>query len=173
MLLTRCPECDTTFRVTDETLKKASGQVRCGRCASVFNAYAELHDPAAKSRETEQQPTALPNAPSPPRAPDPAAAAAALGAPIRMETKRVAQESAAGSNGAPSVTAVIGEARAAEAAAAAEVEAAGPANPRAISATEVDRVLATDQPVPYLAYAWTRGGEPEQRRAHSGWWTFA
>ncbi len=45
MLFTRCPECETTFRVTDETLKKASGQVRCGRCASVFNAYAELHDP--------------------------------------------------------------------------------------------------------------------------------
>ena len=54
MLFTRCPECDTTFRVTDETLKKASGQVRCGRCASVFNAYAELHDPAAKSSEPEQ-----------------------------------------------------------------------------------------------------------------------
>ena len=53
MLFTRCPECDTTFRVTDETLKKANGQVRCGRCASVFNAYAELHDPTAKTFEPE------------------------------------------------------------------------------------------------------------------------
>lgn len=49
MLFTRCPECETTFRVTDETLKRANGQVRCGRCASVFNAYAELRDPNAKS----------------------------------------------------------------------------------------------------------------------------
>ena len=55
MLFTRCPECETTFRVTDETLKKANGQVRCGRCASVFNAYAELHDPAAKSFEPEAE----------------------------------------------------------------------------------------------------------------------
>jgi predicted Zn finger-like uncharacterized protein len=45
MLFTRCPDCDTTFRVTDEALQKANGQVRCGRCASVFNAYAERRDP--------------------------------------------------------------------------------------------------------------------------------
>jgi len=55
MLLTRCPECDTTFRVTDEALKKASGQVRCGRCASVFNAYAELHD-SEKTPESKRAP---------------------------------------------------------------------------------------------------------------------
>lgn len=41
MLFTRCPDCDTTFRVTDDALRKANGQVRCGRCSSVFNAYAE------------------------------------------------------------------------------------------------------------------------------------
>jgi predicted Zn finger-like uncharacterized protein len=41
MLFTRCPECTTTFRVTDDALRKANGQVRCGRCASVFNAVAE------------------------------------------------------------------------------------------------------------------------------------
>jgi predicted Zn finger-like uncharacterized protein len=44
MLFTRCPDCDTTFRVTDDALQKANGQVRCGRCASVFNAYAERRD---------------------------------------------------------------------------------------------------------------------------------
>lgn len=48
MLFTRCPDCDTTFRVSDETLAKANGQVRCGRCASVFNAYAELREPPAE-----------------------------------------------------------------------------------------------------------------------------
>src|SRR5947207_4009531 len=41
MLFTRCPECTTTFRVSDEALQKANGRVRCGRCASVFNAVAE------------------------------------------------------------------------------------------------------------------------------------
>src|SRR5262245_52700045 len=44
MLFTRCPDCETTFRVSDDALKKANGQVRCGRCASVFNAYAERRD---------------------------------------------------------------------------------------------------------------------------------
>ncbi len=48
MLFTRCPDCDTTFRVTDDALKKANGQVRCGRCASVFNAYAERRDGPAE-----------------------------------------------------------------------------------------------------------------------------
>ena len=55
MLFTRCPDCDTTFRVTDDALKKANGQVRCGRCSSVFNAYAER-------REEPGEPT--PDAPS-------------------------------------------------------------------------------------------------------------
>lgn len=48
MLFTRCPDCGTTFRVTDDALTKANGQVRCGRCASVFNAYAELRDPPSE-----------------------------------------------------------------------------------------------------------------------------
>jgi predicted Zn finger-like uncharacterized protein len=51
MLFTRCPECTTTFRVSDEALKKANGQVRCGRCASVFNAVVEqVSDGAAAPR---------------------------------------------------------------------------------------------------------------------------
>jgi predicted Zn finger-like uncharacterized protein len=42
MLFTRCPDCQTTFKITADALRKADGQVRCGRCASVFNAYTEL-----------------------------------------------------------------------------------------------------------------------------------
>ena len=53
MLFTRCPDCDTTFRVSDEALTKANGQVRCGRCASVFNAYAELREPPAEGDAPE------------------------------------------------------------------------------------------------------------------------
>jgi predicted Zn finger-like uncharacterized protein len=58
MLLTRCPDCGTTFRVTDEALTKANGQVRCGRCASVFNAYAELREPPSDATPQETPPGA-------------------------------------------------------------------------------------------------------------------
>ncbi|MFC4260633.1 DUF3426 domain-containing protein [Marinobacter lacisalsi] len=37
-LLTRCPHCDTRFRVTDEQLSVANGKVRCGHCMEVFDA---------------------------------------------------------------------------------------------------------------------------------------
>jgi predicted Zn finger-like uncharacterized protein len=79
MLFTRCPECETTFRVTDDTLKKAHGQVRCGRCASVFNAYAELRDPNAKSFDRAEPPPI--SAPSPTAAPQNLAAPVAVIAP--------------------------------------------------------------------------------------------
>ncbi|WP_165856181.1 DUF3426 domain-containing protein [Marinobacter sp. JSM 1782161] len=36
--LTRCPHCDTRFRVTEEQLGIARGKVRCGNCMEVFNA---------------------------------------------------------------------------------------------------------------------------------------
>lgn len=44
MLVTRCPHCATTFEVTGQALRQAGGQVRCGRCANVFDAYRDLHD---------------------------------------------------------------------------------------------------------------------------------
>ncbi|WP_328187499.1 DUF3426 domain-containing protein [Marinobacter sp. OP 3.4] len=37
-LLTRCPHCDTRFRVTDGQLNVANGRVRCGHCMEVFDA---------------------------------------------------------------------------------------------------------------------------------------
>lgn len=43
-MLTRCPACDTTFRVTSAVLKAARGRVRCGRCATAFDAIAGLLD---------------------------------------------------------------------------------------------------------------------------------
>ena len=41
---TRCPDCQTTFRVTPEQLKARAGRVRCGQCRSVFNALDSLLD---------------------------------------------------------------------------------------------------------------------------------
>ena len=52
MLLTRCPHCQTTFRITAEALSKAEGQVRCGRCANVFNAYSALSEKEGEPPES-------------------------------------------------------------------------------------------------------------------------
>ena len=34
---TRCPHCQTVFRVREEQLQAAAGKVRCGKCMEVFN----------------------------------------------------------------------------------------------------------------------------------------
>jgi predicted Zn finger-like uncharacterized protein len=161
MLLTRCPECDTTFRVTEETLNKASGQVRCGRCASVFNAYAELQDSDNKSvvADASRDRARASAAPTPqPERPRPAAP------PARLEAKRAEKDSEA-SIGTASVADVVAETRvaAADAATEARAEAAGP-DLVAISATEVDRVLRDDQAA--VPYVWLRTGDLPQSR---GW----
>jgi len=43
-MLTQCPNCQTTFRVTTEILRVADGQVRCGRCQTQFDALDRLID---------------------------------------------------------------------------------------------------------------------------------
>lgn len=49
-LATRCPACATAFRATRDQLAARQGQVRCGRCQHVFDAYAYLV-PAASLAE--------------------------------------------------------------------------------------------------------------------------
>lgn len=48
-MVTRCPQCQTSFRVTEEHLKIANGAVRCGSCLNVFQAkdHWVLDTPAA------------------------------------------------------------------------------------------------------------------------------
>ncbi len=60
---TRCPVCDTVFRVTSEQLRLKAGKVRCGQCQSVFNAFDHLV-PEATSPLPEILPLAA--APVPP-----------------------------------------------------------------------------------------------------------
>ncbi|MBI3526308.1 MAG: zinc-ribbon domain-containing protein [Betaproteobacteria bacterium] len=48
MMITRCPGCTTTFRVTPEQLKARHGKVRCGQCQHVFNALDTLLDAAVE-----------------------------------------------------------------------------------------------------------------------------
>ena len=56
MLVTTCPGCDTTFKLTVAILEKAGGQVRCGRCARIFDANSRLRE--EPESETEQLPAA-------------------------------------------------------------------------------------------------------------------
>jgi len=44
---TRCPGCQTVFRVTAEQLALRNGQVRCGHCRTVFDGQARLISLAA------------------------------------------------------------------------------------------------------------------------------
>ena len=60
-MLTQCPNCQTTFRVTSEILRVADGQVRCGRCHTQFDALQRLIDEdngqeAQPRIESRQQP---------------------------------------------------------------------------------------------------------------------
>jgi predicted Zn finger-like uncharacterized protein len=50
-MLTQCPNCQTTFRVTTEILRVADGQVRCGRCQTQFDALERLIDESEAARE--------------------------------------------------------------------------------------------------------------------------
>jgi predicted Zn finger-like uncharacterized protein len=42
MLVTTCAHCQSRFRVTPQQLNARQGQVRCGRCHSVFNGFQAL-----------------------------------------------------------------------------------------------------------------------------------
>jgi len=46
---TQCPECKTRFRVNDDQLRVAQGQVRCSRCHILFNALEFLRTPTDDS----------------------------------------------------------------------------------------------------------------------------
>ena len=45
-LNTRCPACETVFKVVPDQLRVSSGWVRCGRCAEVFDAATHMLTPA-------------------------------------------------------------------------------------------------------------------------------
>ena len=47
-MFTTCSHCHTRFKVTAKQLKVADGQVRCGKCDQVFDAYVALESSRAK-----------------------------------------------------------------------------------------------------------------------------
>ena len=66
-MLTQCPNCQTTFRVTTEILRVADGQVRCGRCQTQFDALERLIDeneaaeaPASRTSRFTRSPSSAP-----------------------------------------------------------------------------------------------------------------
>lgn len=58
-MYTRCPHCDTHFRVSREQLQASSGQVRCGRCHRAFDAFATLTSQPPAVPETAKRKPAL------------------------------------------------------------------------------------------------------------------
>ncbi|MDM0031432.1 zinc-ribbon and DUF3426 domain-containing protein [Variovorax sp. J22P271] len=83
-LVTRCPACDTTFKVVRDQLRISDGWVRCGRCSQVFDATVDLQEaPQAPSTPVDAAPEPMQPDPGepPPHVeaepePEPAAAAA-------------------------------------------------------------------------------------------------
>jgi predicted Zn finger-like uncharacterized protein len=60
-IVTRCPTCQTAFRVTSEQLLTANGMVRCGKCIGVFN--APEHQLNSVTEQPEQTPIKASQAP--------------------------------------------------------------------------------------------------------------
>jgi predicted Zn finger-like uncharacterized protein len=57
-MMTRCPTCGTAFRVTEQQLGARDGQVRCGRCDTLFDATSTLSsDPLTRPRDPPSPPT--------------------------------------------------------------------------------------------------------------------
>jgi predicted Zn finger-like uncharacterized protein len=55
-VFTVCPKCALTLGVTAGDLRVGQGYVRCGRCSSVFNALANLHDDLAEPQRRKDEP---------------------------------------------------------------------------------------------------------------------
>ncbi|HEX5092454.1 MAG TPA: zinc-ribbon and DUF3426 domain-containing protein [Burkholderiales bacterium] len=55
-LVTRCPTCGTAFRALPTQLSARSGMVRCGKCAGVFDALANLVEDAPEASPAEPSP---------------------------------------------------------------------------------------------------------------------
>lgn len=71
-MYTRCPECQTTFAVTEQQLAARGGLVRCGVCAAVFRADARLTEaPPEQPAEAISRPPKKPRRAASARKPAP------------------------------------------------------------------------------------------------------
>lgn len=84
-MYTRCATCNTHFRVTVQQLQACSGQVRCGRCTTVFDAFATLTArPPGKGEEPPSLDTSVRTPTEAPAEPAPVRALAAPAAPAAV-----------------------------------------------------------------------------------------
>lgn len=61
--ITRCPGCGTAFRASESQLAARAGQVRCGRCDTVFDAHAQalpMNTPAIPESADDPVPSGSP-----------------------------------------------------------------------------------------------------------------
>jgi predicted Zn finger-like uncharacterized protein len=94
-LVTRCsnPTCQTLFRVTPGQLQAFGGQVRCGSCATVFDAFPSLTtvaDSALKVHGASPEPAAMPAPADAEPSSDPAQAADGDSSPL-IDGERVTE----------------------------------------------------------------------------------
>lgn len=57
-MITRCPACETMFRVVPDQLRISAGWVRCGQCDEVFDASAHLLDSTPTTGSSTVDPVA-------------------------------------------------------------------------------------------------------------------
>ncbi|MGI9281182.1 MAG: DUF3426 domain-containing protein [Endozoicomonas sp.] len=55
--ITRCPKCQTSFKVTQAQLRVASGSVRCGSCLEVFDARTHMHSNSSPEKKLHAKAT--------------------------------------------------------------------------------------------------------------------
>lgn len=65
-LVTTCPHCQTTFKVTTEQLNAHEGDVRCGQCSQIFNAFEMLATLEDLQEEASSKPDNEPTRPAGP-----------------------------------------------------------------------------------------------------------
>lgn len=53
-MITRCPKCETAFRISEAHLASAKGAVRCGSCLNIFNAKENLASNTEDKPKTEE-----------------------------------------------------------------------------------------------------------------------
>lgn len=115
--ITRCPQCQTRFKVVDDQLRISDGWVRCGKCKSVFDALTHLvQRPEAPAASTD-------------------AALATAGGPVAS--------SAAGSYAQPGAAASLPETTARAAPVASGGQSTAPVRPADTVATQDAAVLVT------------------------------
>ena len=87
-MITRCPKCSTTFRVTQEVLNMAKGKVRCGQCFHIFTA-----SPASSNQNKSTQPNSVKPS-KPQQQPDNTASRKQQDAPSKKASSSVQMDSA-------------------------------------------------------------------------------